>query len=181
MASTLAANTEVMQSRMDVAASTAASTATSLRADVASAQSSLAEAMARLTATTADSVSTSAASVSTSVAAMNVRIGDQLSAAAAANLVTTRALNVSVQAAIVAANNAAVPSVYVQWGAKACTAASGATVVKLCEYSTSSSRSPAPSSAWTCPCCEGQKRVAPIKQVGCAMNSNVVCERAVIV
>ena len=41
----------------------------------------------------------------------------------------------SVQAAIVAANNAAVPQVYVQWGAKACTAPSGVRVVKLCKYS----------------------------------------------
>ena len=143
--STLAANTAAMQSRMDaaastaafrmdVAASTAASTATSLRADVASAQSSLAIALDRLATTTAASVST-----------MNVNIGDQLSTAAAANLVTTRALNVSVQAAIVAANNAAVPSVYIQWGAKACTAPSSVTVTKLCEYSTSSLRSPAAS------------------------------------
>ena len=45
-------------------------------------------------------------------------------------------LNVSVQQAIVAAANAAVPTVYVQWGAKACTAASGAAVIRLCECST---------------------------------------------
>ena len=130
-ASTLAANTAVMQSRMDAAASTAAS-----------AQSSLVGAMSRLTAATAASVSTSAAATDSRInaqlaaaaaanAATTRALNAQLSAAAAANLVTTRALNVSVQAAIVAANNAAVPMVYVQWGAKACTAATGATVVKL--------------------------------------------------
>jgi len=129
--STLAANTAVMQARMDAAAATATSV-----------QSSLADSMSRLTATTAASVSTSAAATDARVnaqlsaaAATNVvaaqRLNAQLAAAAASSAVTARSLNASVQAAIVAANNAAVPQVYIQWGSKTCSAPSGVRVVKL--------------------------------------------------
>ena len=127
MQSTMDVNTASMESRMAAAAAAAAVNAAGLRADVSTAQSQLAVAMAELASTTSNSVSTS-------VASMNTLIGRQLSAAAAASAITTRALNVSVQAAIVAANNAAVPQVYIQWGAKACTAANGATIAKLCEF-----------------------------------------------
>jgi len=81
----------------------------------------------------AELASTTSNSVSTSVASMNTLIGRQLSAAASASAVTTAALNTSVQAAIVAANNAAVPQVYIQWGARACTAPSGIAVTRLCK------------------------------------------------
>ena len=138
VASTLTANTEAMQStmnaittsmesRMAAAAAANAANAADLRADVSTAQSQLAVAMAELASTTSNSVSTS-------VASMNTLIGRQLAAAAAANAITTRALNASVQAAIVAANNAAVPQVYIQWGARACTSPNGVALVKLCEF-----------------------------------------------
>jgi hypothetical protein len=117
MSDQISTSESAMQSRMEASAA-------DLRGDVSTAQSQLADAMAALTTATANTVSTS-------VAAMNARITTQLAAAAATAAATTRALNTSVQLAITAANNAAVPHVYVQWGARACTAASGASVVKL--------------------------------------------------
>lgn len=124
MTSTLAASISTLQTRMDASASTMQSRMDASASAAASAQSQLAAAMAALTTATSTTVAST-------VAAMNSHIDTQLSAAAAGAATTTRSLNASVQAAMAAAANAQVPQVYVQWGARACTAASGAAVVKL--------------------------------------------------
>jgi hypothetical protein len=96
---TLSVSVSSMSSQMLSLATAAASTAASLRGD----QSSLA-------ATTSNQLSASISTMLSASVSTTARMAD-----------VTQTLNSSIQVAITAANNAATPSVYVQWGQKRCT------------------------------------------------------------
>merc|ERR1719174_135936 len=102
-----------MNSQMLASASTTASTA--------------AASASTLEASTSNALSTSISSMLSSAASTTVFVGAQLDAASRARA----RLNVSVQQAIVASANAAVPTVYIQWGTKQCTHPAGVAVLKL--------------------------------------------------
>ena len=121
--SALAVSMSSMSSQLIAAATSATAAMGSMNMRMSAAAAATADTVSALEARTSTQLSTSAAETST------------LLATSASSASRARAsLNVSVQQAIVAAANAAVPTVYVQWGTKTCTAASGAAVIKLCEY-----------------------------------------------
>ena len=125
VASTLAVSMSSMNSQMLSAATAAAGTASTLEANTADALSTSISSMLSSAASTTVFVNAGLSTVNSGLS--NVNSGLDAASRARASL------NVSVQQAIVAAANAMVPTVYVQWGAKACTAASGAAVIRLCE------------------------------------------------
>jgi hypothetical protein len=67
---------------------------------------------------------------STMTSTMMAMVASQSTAAAGVST-TVQSLNASVQQAVIAANSASSPEIYIQWGARRCTAAAGVSVVKL--------------------------------------------------
>ena len=109
---TLSVSMSSMSSQMLSLATAAASTAASLRGDQSS-----------LEATTSNQLSASISTMLSASVSTTARMAD-----------VTQTLNSSIQVAITAANNAATPSVYVQWGQKRCTSPSNNVAVRtLCE------------------------------------------------
>jgi hypothetical protein len=85
----------------------------------------------RVTASLAASASTQTATLADELSSIRSTMAVQQDLLSTAVQSSVRSLNVSVQQALVAASNAASPQIYIQWGARRCTAAAGATVVKL--------------------------------------------------
>ena len=100
---------------------------------ISTSQSSMESRMAASTSSQVRILNRELSSIRSSMVVQSDGMASTLAAADVAVQATVRSLNVSVQQALVAASNAASPQIYIQWGARRCTAAAGATVVKLCK------------------------------------------------
>ena len=96
-------------------------------------QSSMQSQMAASTSSQVATLTRELSSIRSSMVEQQALMTTTLAAADVAVQTTVRSLNVSVQQALVAASNAASPQIYIQWGARRCTAPGGVTVLKLCK------------------------------------------------